>query len=220
MTMDHGTCNIDVGCSINIQRTDGECDNIQYYIPIRCVCACARRGGARAIRSRSRSFFLPLARCPSRVFSLFYLRLRRVLCRLSRSLLLARALPLFAPISLVSIRLLPLSTVLPPAPLYRLLASSCSRCRDRSKYSRFPSSSRAAFSVLFARASSICTFLPSFPFVPSLMTSHRFLAFSFRPSFCIIASSPKFSPVHISRFVPCSHSLPSSRLCLSPRSQN
>lgn len=26
MTMDHGTCNIDVGCSINIQRTDGECD--------------------------------------------------------------------------------------------------------------------------------------------------------------------------------------------------
>lgn len=27
MTMDHGTCNIDVGCSINIQRTDGECGN-------------------------------------------------------------------------------------------------------------------------------------------------------------------------------------------------
>lgn len=25
--MDHGTCNIDVGCSINIQRTDGECEN-------------------------------------------------------------------------------------------------------------------------------------------------------------------------------------------------
>lgn len=24
MTMDHGACNIDVGCSINIQRTDGE----------------------------------------------------------------------------------------------------------------------------------------------------------------------------------------------------
>jgi len=28
MTMDHGTCNIDVGCSINIQRTDGECESI------------------------------------------------------------------------------------------------------------------------------------------------------------------------------------------------
>lgn len=25
MTMDHGTFNIDVGDSINIQRTDGEC---------------------------------------------------------------------------------------------------------------------------------------------------------------------------------------------------
>lgn len=39
--MDHGTCNIDVGCSINIQRTDGECE----FIPIRdscvrCVCVC------------------------------------------------------------------------------------------------------------------------------------------------------------------------------------
>lgn len=31
MTMDHGTCNIDVGCSINIQRTDGECGNIVRF---------------------------------------------------------------------------------------------------------------------------------------------------------------------------------------------
>lgn len=37
MTMDHGTCNIDVGCSINIQRTDGECENTTLDIIVRAV---------------------------------------------------------------------------------------------------------------------------------------------------------------------------------------
>jgi len=55
MTMDHGTCNIDVGCSINIQRTDGECENIPrlFYV---CM---------------SKRAFLPLAAvavAPSRTF--------------------------------------------------------------------------------------------------------------------------------------------------------
>jgi len=63
MTMDHGTCNIDVGCSINIQRTDGEWTAREYPSGFIIVQASARRrrprSGPAPSRSGADSFILP-----------------------------------------------------------------------------------------------------------------------------------------------------------------
>jgi len=61
--MDHGTCNIDVGCSINIQRTDGEWTAREYPSGFIIVQASARRrrprSGPAPSRSGADSFILP-----------------------------------------------------------------------------------------------------------------------------------------------------------------
>lgn len=172
------------------------------------VRACARRGGARARVSQPQSRLLSLARGPSRALLLPCFRLRRVPCRMSRSLLLARALPLFAPISLVPLRLrLPLSTVpLPPhlAPSSRrsvgaiardILARSPSVLLARGFF-RFICARRVHFAVISFLLSS-----------SSSMTSHAASSRSFRPS---LLSRPllQFFSVHFS-FIPYSRLPPS-----------
>lgn len=142
----------------------------------------------------SQSLFLSFSLCLACRFPLSSpcFRLRRVLCRLSCSLLLAQ--PLFAPISLVPIRLrFPLSTApLSSPPLYS--SSRCAIARDilslslsRSVPSR-TSPRSLSFSPVFRFARRVHSQFPSFPFVLDNLTSLLVLF----PSPCIIAPSSSF----------------------------
>lgn len=130
--------------------------------------------------SQSQSLFLSFSLCLACRFplSLPCFRLRRVLCRLSCSLLLAQ--PLFAPISLVPIRLrFPLSTTpLSSPPLStRLLDARSPEIYSLSLSRSVPSrtSPRSlSFSPVFRFARRVHSQFPSFPFVLDNLASRSF----------------------------------------------
>lgn len=158
----------------------------------RCNAFVRARNKNSACVLQSQSLFLSFSLCLACRFplSLPCFRLRRVLCRLSCSLLLAQRL--FAPISLVSIRLrFPLSTApLSSPPLYS--SSRCAIARDIFSLSRSVPSRTSphslSFSPVFRFARRVHSQFPSFPFVLDNLTSLLVLF----PSPCIITPSSSF----------------------------